>query len=614
MSSNDRRWDPLSPPALAPAQAPRSLHLTMRDGVKIAIDVYGAAVTRAPAMIRQTRYLRSLDARAGFVAPLFDLYARTRRAFLAAGYVWIDVDVRGTGASTGAWACPWSPAEVADGREIVEWIVAQPWSNGRVGSLGVSYDGTSAEMLATTGHPAVRAVAPLFSLYDVYADVAYPGGIHAKWFTSAWHAYNHALDQNEWARAAAGTLYWIGRAGRASPAPRGLERIFAPGAIDRAAWDARVAPMLSALARGVRPIAGADLNEAVRAHEANLDVDTSASALEVRDRIGLSPFYPELTIDAFSPHTFAKEARDAGVATYSVSGWRDGAYQESAIKRFRTVQNAGSRLLLGPWVHSGKLRIVPFDVAVPTSFDFDAELLAFFGAHLNGAPSERVQNEPPVRYYTMVEERWKEAASWPPRATERALYLGRDRALSDERSDGSTVIHETGESGTGERSRWRSLLSLVPGDYPDRRAKDERATWWQTPPLERGVEVTGHPSIALHLSWDDADDGHVFVYLEDVAPDGRVAYVTEGQLRAQFRSSPRLACGSRSFTRGDLRPIIAREEITIELELLSISWLFRRGHHIRVVITGADRDHFTVLSPRTFRVYASSKLTLPVIE
>src|SRR5262249_45132239 len=159
-----------------------------------------------------TRYLRSLSVRVAALQRAFDLYARTRRAFLAAGYTWIDVDVRGTGASTGSWPCPWSRDEVDDGAEVVNWIVHQPWSNGRVGSLGISYDGTAAEMLGTARHPAVRAIAPMFSLYDVYTDVAFPGGIHLSWFTERWSRFNAALDRNAFHDAMAGTLYLIGRA------------------------------------------------------------------------------------------------------------------------------------------------------------------------------------------------------------------------------------------------------------------------------------------------------------------------------------------------------------------------------------------------------------------
>ena len=60
---------------------------------------------------------------------------------------------------------------------IVDWIVSQSWSSGRAGGIGVSYCGTTAQMLAATGHPAVKAVIPKFIELDVYTDIIFPGGI-----------------------------------------------------------------------------------------------------------------------------------------------------------------------------------------------------------------------------------------------------------------------------------------------------------------------------------------------------------------------------------------------------------------------------------------------------
>src|SRR5688572_25742422 len=129
----DTHWARLPAPPLEGAKVDRrSFHLTMRDGVRIAVDAHvPRSATRLPTILRQTRYLRALEARLPALGAQFDLYARTRRAFLAAGYAWIDVDVRGTGASTGSWRCPWSQEEISDGVEVVDWIVRQSWSTGR---------------------------------------------------------------------------------------------------------------------------------------------------------------------------------------------------------------------------------------------------------------------------------------------------------------------------------------------------------------------------------------------------------------------------------------------------------------------------------------------------
>jgi putative CocE/NonD family hydrolase len=626
MRDSDEHWMSVRAPPTARPVAPRSLHLTMRDGVRIAIDVRTppGAGGRGPTIVRQTRYLRSLQARFGASAIVgaFDLYARTRRVFLAAGYAWVDVDVRGTGASSGAWITPWSPDEVADGVEVVDWIVRQPWSDGRVGSLGISYDGTCADMLVTKMHPAVRAVAPTFALYDVFTDVAFPGGIALSWFTQRWAAYNAALDRNAFHEGMSIALSLMGVAGLASPKPRAIERLLGLF-VRRGEIEGRrpIQRVLGALVRGVRPVdggspaAGADRG-------ANMDVHVVGKRITFRDDTGASDAIPEGTIDSFSPHAFRAGAEASGAAIYSYSGWRDGAYQHAAIKRFLSVRTRGSRLTIGPWVHTGRLQVPPRGVARDTAFDHDAELLAFFDEHVRGAPHRGDGH--PVHYFTMVEQRWKSAPTWPPPGTTTAaLHLGPGRSLLAERAarESTDEIVETGASGTGERSRWRSLLSLVPGDYPDRATRDRSLLYYESAPLVRDMEVTGHPVVVLFVSSAD-DDAHLFAYLEDVSPDGSVAYVTEGQLRLLHRRLARppfpyeTPAPIHGFARADAAPLAAGEVASVTLDLLPISWLFERGHRVRVVFTGADGDHFEVMAPRTLRVRSSaehpSRVELPV--
>ncbi|MBK6276103.1 MAG: CocE/NonD family hydrolase [Saprospirales bacterium] len=75
--------------------------------------------------------------------------------FTSYGYAVVIIDVRGTGASFGTRYMEFSPEEVEDGREIVDWIITQNWSNQKVGSTGISYLGTTAEMLLVNQHPNV---------------------------------------------------------------------------------------------------------------------------------------------------------------------------------------------------------------------------------------------------------------------------------------------------------------------------------------------------------------------------------------------------------------------------------------------------------------------------
>lgn len=614
----------------------RSLYLTMRDRTRVALDLYLPRVdARCPTIVRPTRYLRSLRAKPGLdalgLAGLFDLYASTRARFVGEGYAWIDLDARGTGASTGVWQGPWAPDEVADYAEVVSYVVSQPWSSGLVGALGISYDGTAADMLATTGHPAVRAVAPLFASYDVYADVAFPGGIQLAWFTRTWSDFNRALDEGRFGDAWSSALYLIGLAGLASPSRRGLERAFAPLAKGgEAAFKRRVGATLDALFQGVRvPDQGGPAPTAseLAARAQNADVHAQALLLRGRDQVGLSRFHPHETIDLMSPHAHAAAARTSGVAFYSYSGYGDGAYQHAAVKRHLTLATPGSRLTLGPWVPSGKLALPAFGIAEPTGFDHDGELLQFFEQHLRPErPLARVTDGAPVHYFSMVENRWRRASTWPPPETRRhTYYLGAGRLLTerppapDERFD---VHHEPGSTGTGHRSRWRSLFSLVPGDYPDRAARGARLLVYRSAPLARDVRVAGHPEVELFVGFAGEADGDVFVYLEDEAPDGRVALVTEGVLASRFRERVgpepcRSAVATRRFHREDARPLEPSQVATMAFDLLPIAWLFEAGHRLRLAIAGADADHFAVCGERTLQVYRSperaSRLHLPVL-
>jgi putative CocE/NonD family hydrolase len=479
-------------------------------------------------------------------------------------------------------------------------------------------------MLVTRKHPAVRAVAPMFASYDVFADVAFPGGIHLSKFTERWAAYNLALDRGAFDEGMAIPLALMGVARNASPRPRPLERML--GMLTRKGeieGRRTIACLLSRLVRGVRPVERRASDVAVD-RSANMDVHVIGQKLVFRDDTGLTDAMADKTIDWLSPHSRRGDATASGAAIYSYSGWRDGAYQHAAIKRFLSMRTPGSKLTLGPWVHTGKLEVPAFDVARESRFDHDAELLAFFDEHLRGRPP--VGDGHPVHYFTMVEERWKSAPTWPPPgSTTEVLYLGPGRSLSSVKPDaeGAESTLEDGTSGTGVRSRWRSLLSLAPGDYPDRAQRDARLLYYESAPLLGDTEVTGHPVVTFFLSSSETD-AHLFVYLEDVALDGRVSYVTEGQLRLLHRKlgTPETPCETptpkRSFARKDASPMIPGEVAEVTFDLLPISWLFERGHRIRMALAGADRDHFDVLAPRTLRVHASrqqpSRIELPVMR
>ena len=87
-------------------------------------------------------------------------------------YVTVNASVRGTGASGGALS-PWTPRSWQDGCEIIEnWIVKQPWSNGRVGIQGHSWPGLMGFLTATTNPPSLKAVCVSGLIDDSYRGIS----------------------------------------------------------------------------------------------------------------------------------------------------------------------------------------------------------------------------------------------------------------------------------------------------------------------------------------------------------------------------------------------------------------------------------------------------------
>ncbi|MDP1922251.1 MAG: CocE/NonD family hydrolase [Myxococcales bacterium] len=567
-----------------------SLLLTMRDGVRVAIDVHLPhglpSGIRVPTILRQTRYSRRIVYRFPFDGFLRDRrYGTTRDAFTKHGYAWVDVDVRGTGASDGVWVSPWSRDEVEDGAEVVSWIVAQGWSNGRVGAMGISYDGAAAEFLVLNRHPAVKAIAPRYAPFDLYPDMVFPGGVHFTWMTENWSRLNGALDFNE------------------------LSRFFGAASI--------AAVGIASVPGEERPTAEM---KALRAQ--NLDVHRLTSGLTFRDD---SPAgFPGRTMELYSPHTRFLELKDAGVPMYVETGWSDGACSRASIHRFLNAAPEGSRLVIGPWEHGGRQNISPFTAESDTQFDHDGELLRFFDKYL----LERDDGEssrPKVAWYTVGAETWRTASDWPPPSTPIEFFFGPQRSLTRSAAAPSREVFALDPKafGVGTSGRWNSVINLLDEPMPPREQSslDARRLLYTSPPLDAPLEVTGHPSLELVLA-ADAPDTAVFVFLEDVDEAGRAWVVTEGTLRAVHRKTSdagpyRTMTPWRSYLRADGQPLVVGEPATLDIELLPTSWRFAAGHRVRVSLAGVDTDHFAAIPGAATRWTVSlgeggSRLTLPV--
>src|SRR5262249_16616947 len=112
------------------------------------------------------------------------------------GYAIVSSDVRGTGASFGRWPYPWSKDEISDLGSVIKWIAAQPWSDGKVGTIGVSYTANTAQLAAVSGGPALKAAIPIAMDFDLYTDEVQAGGLVVQALVEPWGDAVKKMDDN----------------------------------------------------------------------------------------------------------------------------------------------------------------------------------------------------------------------------------------------------------------------------------------------------------------------------------------------------------------------------------------------------------------------------------
>jgi putative CocE/NonD family hydrolase len=159
----------MSPPDDDAVEVVPDLLIPMRDGVRLAVNVYRPrAGGQWPC---QVNYIPNYkDGRGGL------WYDSIHRFFALRGYASLAIDFRGLGCSEGVNSTPFDAQEGRDGHDAVEWVAVQPWCDGHVGMWGTSYGGITVLKTAAERPPHLRAVVPIHATTDNDLDFLLLGG------------------------------------------------------------------------------------------------------------------------------------------------------------------------------------------------------------------------------------------------------------------------------------------------------------------------------------------------------------------------------------------------------------------------------------------------------
>jgi predicted acyl esterase len=175
----------------------RDVAVTMRDGVKIYVDVTRPeGQEKVPALIAWSAYGKHRPFQYGYFfkeggvrrewySPYTNFESPDPLYWVPRGYAIINVDPRGAWYSEGD-ATYWGHEEARDGHDLVEWAGVQDWCNGKVGLAGVSYLAIMQWQIAATRPPHLAAINPWEGLSDMYREFAFHGGIPETFFSPIW--------------------------------------------------------------------------------------------------------------------------------------------------------------------------------------------------------------------------------------------------------------------------------------------------------------------------------------------------------------------------------------------------------------------------------------------
>ena len=294
------------------------------------------------------------------------------------------------------------------------------------------------------------------------------------------------------------------------------------------------------------------------------------------------------------------------IPSFLIGGWYDG-YRDSIPRMLEHVK-APVKALIGAWDHTW-----PDEPYPKPGFDWRHEAVRWYDQWLKGQDTGIMKEprlavyvrdwHPPGPYLETAPGRWRSEDGWPiARIRDRVLRPRDDRSLRDEpgpaAADRLRYVPTTGVEAGGPVLWWGDVA-------PDQRPTDAFSLVYDTAPLTEDVEILGMPKANLQVS-ADVPQIDWFARLNDVAPDGTVTQVTGGGENGAHRVSAR-----------DPKAIQPGERFPLDIEMHFTSWVFPRGHRIRLSVSNAQWPMlWPTPYPATTALFLGpegSRLVLPVV-
>jgi len=546
----------------------RDVMIPMRDGTKLhAVIVIPKGAKNAPILMTRTPYNannRASHAASPSLARILQGPNVPADVIVKGGYIYVVEDVRGKYGSEGDYVMnrplrgPLNPTPVdhaTDTYDTIDWLVKNvPESNGKVGILGVSYDGFTTLMAMFNPHPALKVVVPMNPMVD-------------GWTGDDWFHYGAFREQM--------LLYFqLQEAGRASGPPW---------------WTAYADDYDAFLAAG-------SAGEMGRLH--------GLEQTGFFRKIVAHPSYDEFWQDQAVDRLLAAQPLTVPVMLVDSLWDQEDIYGATAVYRAikpKDTQNDKVFLVLGPWHHGQEMQegssLGALSFPADTSRQFREQVLAPFLAQYlkDGAPKADVA---PVTAYETGTNKWLRLSSWPsgcpsgcmieskPLYLEQGLKLGftapaagaaYDEYVSDPAKPVTYLVRPVQPFGYGDGSTWPTWL------VSDQRNPAARADVlsFVTEPLTTPVKIAGRPVAHLVASTSGTDSDWVVklidVYPDEVGPEPKMGgyelMVSADIFRGRYRES---------FS--DPKPIAPDKPLLYQFALPTADHVFLPGHRIMVQI------------------------------